>query len=294
MIAYKVLVILGDGLIFGLLATGVYVAFQWLRFPDLTPDGSFVLGAAICVKVASAGYPPLLAVFCSIAAGALAGSCTAAVNKLVKVPTVVSGLLVSSALYSITWLMLGKPNQFLDSPHTLVGDFSGVTAVIHLLVWLVIICAATVAGIVVFGGSIWGLRTRAIGENPLLANDLGASERQYTLLGLALANGIVGLSGALFTQRSFSADINMGVGITIIGLTGLILGLLIAGGRRKVIVIVLCIFGASILHKGITFLTLELGMPAESFRLVSAVVLLVAFFLVRASSVDFLKSLKWN
>jgi putative tryptophan/tyrosine transport system permease protein len=294
MITYKVLVILSDGLIFGLLALGVYIAFQWLRFPDLTPDGSFVLGACIYVKAASIGVSPLVAIAFSIAAGALAGSCTAAVNRFVRVPTVVAGLLVSSALYSVTWLVLGRPNQFLDPIHTLIGNVSGVAGVTYLLIWLILICSLTIAALVVFGGSIWGLRARAIGENPLLANDLAISENQYTFLGLAMANGIVGLSGALFAQRSFSADINMGIGITILGLTGLILGLLIAGRRRKVLVILLCIVAASILHKGITFLTLEFGMPAESFRLVSAIVLLVTFFLVRASSVEFLKSLKWS
>src|SRR5205807_5615025 len=180
--------------------------------------------------------------------------CTAAVNKLVRVPTVVAGLLVSSALYSVTWLVLGRPNQFLDPMHTLIGNVSGVAGVGYLLLWLVLICSLTVAALVVFAGSIWGLRTRAIGENPLLANDLGVSESRYTFLGLALANGIVGLAGGLFTQRSFSADINMGIGITILGLTGLVLALLIAGGRQKVLVILLCLFAASILHKGITFM----------------------------------------
>jgi putative tryptophan/tyrosine transport system permease protein len=294
MVTYKFLVILGDGLIFGLLATGIYIAFQWLRFPDLTPDGSFILGASVYVKAAEAGVSPLLALSLSIGAGAIAGSCTAAVNRFVRVPTVVAGLLVSSALYSVTWLVLGRPNQFLDPIHTLIGNVSGTAGIGYLLLWLVLICSLVSAALVIFAGSMWGLRTRAIGENPLLANDLGISESRYTFLGLALANGIVGLAGALFTQRSFSADINMGVGITILGLTGLVLALLIAGNRRTVLVLLLCIFVASILHKGITFITLEFGLPAESFRLISALVLLVTFFLVRASSIEFFKSLKWS
>lgn len=294
MISYKLLLVLNEGLIFGLLATGVYLAFQWLRFPDLTPDGSFVLGAVVFVKASSSGLPPFLSLAVSIAAGALAGSCTAAVNKFVKVPTVVAGLLVSSALYSVTWLLLAKPNQFLDPIYTLVGDVSGALGARLLLLWLVLICSLTVVALVIFSGSIWGLRARAVGENPLLANDLGTSETKYTFLCLSLANGIVGLSGALFAQRSFSADINMGVGVTIIGLAGLILALLISRGRRKVWIILVCIFAASILHKGVTFLTLEFGMPAESFRLISALVLVVTFFMVRASSIEFLKSLKWS
>lgn len=294
MITYKVLLVLGEGLIFGLLATGIYIAFQWLRFPDLTPDGSFVLGASIYVKAAISGTPTMAAIAAAIAAGALAGACTAAVNRLARVPTVVAGLLVSSALYSITWLILGRPNQFLDPAYTLVGNVTGAAGARLLLAWLVVICGLTVGLLVVFSGSVWGLRARAVGENPLLANDLATSETRYTFLCLGLANGIVGLSGALFAQRSFSADINMGIGVTIVGIAGLVLGLLIARGRRKVPVILLCIIVASVLHKAVTFLSLEAGLPAESFRLVSALVLIATFFVIRSSSIEFLKSLKWS
>jgi putative ABC transport system permease protein len=191
-------------------------------------------------------------------------------------------------------LLLGKPNQFLDSQFTLVGDVTGSAAAWRLLVWLVAIAILVVAAISAFGRSFWGLRLRALGENPLLEHELGASITKYSFFSLAAANGFVGLAGALFAQRSYSVDINMGIGVTITGLTGMILGLLLTRQRRKLTIVAMCIFAGAILHKLIVFLALEAGMPAESFRLVTAVFLVGIFFLLKNSAMDFLKGLKWN
>lgn len=294
MIAYKFSLVVGEGLIFGLLAVGIYIAFQWLRFPDLTPDGSFILGACAYAKAVLIGTPPVFALSFAILAGCFAGCCTATVNRFGKIPPVVSGLLVSSGLYSATWLLLGKPNQFLDSQFTLAGDVTGIAAAWRLLIWLVLITGVVIVATSVFGRSFWGLRLRALGENPLLAHDLGASTTAYTFLSLAAANGLVGLSGALFAQRSYSVDINMGIGITISGLAGMILGLLLARQRRHLAIILGCVSVGAILLKLIVFLALEAGMPAESFRLVTAVLLVAIFFLLKTSGLDFLKGLKWN
>jgi putative ABC transport system permease protein len=294
MIAYKLSLVIGEGLIFGLLAVGIYIAFQWLRFPDLTPDGSFVLGACAYAKAVLNGVPPVIALLLAFCAGCMAGCCTAAVNRFVKIPPVVAGLLVSSGLYSVTWLLLGKPNQFLDSQFTLAGDVSGVAAAWRLLVWLILIATIVVMIVSAFGRCFWGLRLRALGENPLLAHDLGASTTKYTFVSLAAANGLVGLAGALFAQRSYSVDINMGVGVTITGLAGMILGILLSRQRRNLILVISCVIVGAILVKLITFLALEAGMPAESFRLVTAAFLVVIFFLVKNSAIDFLKGLKWN
>jgi putative ABC transport system permease protein len=144
------------------------------------------------------------------------------------------------------------------------------------------------------GRSFWGLRLRALGENPLLAHDLGASMTKYTFYSLAAANGLVGLAGALFAQRSYAVDIGMGIGITITGLVGMILGLLLVRQRRSLTNIASCIVVGAILHKLIVFVALEAGMPAESFRLVTAAFLIVIFFLVNNAATDFLKTLKWN
>ena len=192
------------------------------------------------------------------------------------------------------WRLLGKPNQFLEPQLTLMGDVSGVSAAWRLLIWLGLFSLLTVTLASVFGGSVWGLRLWAIGENPLLAHDLGSSLTGYTFFALALANGLVGFAGALFAQRSYSVDINMGVGITISGLAGMLLGLLIARQRRRLPVVVSCVIVGAVLHKLVVFLALEAGMPGESFRLVTAVLLIVIFFALKAISIDLLRGLKWN
>jgi putative ABC transport system permease protein len=294
MILYKALLIINEGLIFGIFALGIYVAFQWLKFPDLTPDGSFVLGACVYVKAVTFGMPLFLALFASILAGILAGMTTASLNKIIKIPTVVSGLLVSTGLYSLSWLLLGKPNQFLQPKFTFIGDITGINASFHLFLWFVVFVILILFLLKIFGDSIWGLKLRAIGENHLLAKDLGTKEFYYTYIGLGVANGLVALAGALFSQRSYSADINMGIGQTIIGLIGMILGLLICRNKRQMVFILPCIVLGAIFHKLIIFFTLEIGMPAESFRLLSALFFVILFFLIKVSGKDFLKGLKWS
>ncbi len=294
MLLFKLSLVISEGLIFGLLAIGIYIAFQWLRFPDLTPDGTFAAGAAIYVKAASSGYPPSTAIILSIIAGAAGGFCTAIITRIIKVPSVVAGLLVSSIFYSINWLILGKPNQFLDSNMTLIGDVSGVEGNFRLIIWISFFCVITTLGLDIFSRSLWGIRIRAIGQNSILAKDLRLSETFHICLGLSISNGLVGLAGALFTQRSFSADINMGVGVTIIGLTGMILGIIIAGGRRKESLILISILAGSILYKAAIFMSLELGVPAEAFKLISGAILLLIFALIKTSNIKFLKELKWN
>jgi putative ABC transport system permease protein len=294
MLAYKLLLVLNEGLIFGVLALGVYVSFQWLRFPDLTPDGSFVLGSVAYALAVLAGWPPVAALLPAILGGATAGACTAAVNRWFRVPTVVAGLLTASALYSVAWLLLGRPNQPLTASATLVGNAVGANGATRLLVWLLACLVAVMAGLVLFSRTMWGLRTRAIGENPLLARDLGTSETAYTFVGLGIGNGLVGLAGALFVQRSYSADINMGLGATIAGLAGMLLGLFLFTDRKKVPLIVAAVVAGAILYKALVFVTLEVGMPAASFRLVSAVFLLGTFALLRVQAIRVLGGLKWS
>jgi putative ABC transport system permease protein len=145
-----------------------------------------------------------------------------------------------------------------------------------------------------FAVTIWGIRLRAIGENPGIAMDLGVSASGMTIQALALANGTVGLAGALFAQRSYSADISMGIGMTITGLAGMTLGLVVAGndagpGKSLAMIVV-----GAIVYKALVFLALEIGAPGEAFRLLSSAVILLGFLLAARSRSDFLRGLRWN
>lgn len=294
MITFKLSLLLGEGLIFGLVALGIYVAFQWYRFPDLTPDGSFVLGAIGYVIAVINGIPAFLAIPISIILGTLAGVATALINRFFQVPAIVAGLLMSSALYSLNWLLLGKPNQFLRPELTLIGNVPGESGAWYLLILISIACLIVVITLSILSHSTLGIRIRGIGENSLLARDIGKSETLYTVISLAVANGIIGLAGALFAQRSFSADINMGVGITIVGLAGMILGLVLVSKRQNQLLLLGSVLLGAILYKAVIIIALELGFPAESFKLITAAFLLLLFFAMRSSALNFLKGLKWN
>jgi len=230
MFAYKIFLLLAEGAIFGLVAMGIFVAFRWARFPDLTPDGSFALGACVCVLVthASGFYP--LGVLAAALAGAVSGACTAAINRWVGIPSVVAGLLVTSALYSVNWLLLDGPNLPLNIDLMPFAAQSGLERAVPLALWLVGTAVLLILLFSWFANTALGLSLRALGENPLLALPLGLTETRATSIGLALANGLVGLAGGLFVLRLYAADINMGIGITITGLAGMVLGLFIDSG----------------------------------------------------------------
>ena len=294
MILNQLLLICNEGLIFAIFAFGIYLSFQWLKFPDLTPDGSFLIGACIYVKSAGIGVNPLFSILVATLSGSFCGIITACLNRFIKIPTFISGVLMSVALYSIGWLLLGKPNQFLDYKLTLVGDSVGIKYNFELLCYLIPIIGAITIFIILFYNSIWGLRIRAIGENSNISHKITKNNTLYYFLLLAISNGIVATSGALFLQRSYSVDINMGMGQTIVGLTIMIIGMLLSYPTRKISIILLLIILGSILYKGIMFATLEFGLPAELFRLGSSLILIIVFFIMRASSLNVLKGLKWN
>ena len=288
------LLVISEGLIFALFSIGVYLSFRWLRFPDLTPDGSFVVGACTFAAAVNAGFTPVSSMILAFVAGALSGIVTGILNRLVRIPPVIAGLLMSIALYSISWKILGKPNQFLDVSQTIVGDFQGPKYNLILLSYLVFAVAFSLIFLNFFAETIWGLRIRAVGENPLIGRQFTKREDWYHVLLLGLSNAIVSMAGALFLQRSFSADINMGVGQTIVGLVGMIIGLMLSGNTRRIWLIILFIALGSILNKAVMFITLELGLPAELFRLTSASVLVILFFVMRTRDLDLMKNIRWN
>lgn len=288
------MLIISEGSIFALFAFGVYLSFQWLRFPDLTPDGSFVIGACTYVKAVVLGVHPLLAVLISFFAGCACGIMTGSLNRFIKIPPVIAGLMMSIALYSVGWKILGKPNQFLENAQTLVGNTTGDKYNIELLCYLLIIVTVVIFLLNFFSETIWGLKIKAVSENPLIAKSITKNETGYYLFLLALSNGVVAVAGSLFLQRSFSADINMGVGQTIVGLIGMMIGLMLASSTRKTYLILLLIVLGSILYKGIMFATLEFGLPAELFRIASTGILVALFFIMRTSKLNILKGLRWN
>ena len=270
------------GLIFGLVALGVYLSFRVINFPDLTVDGSFPLGGAVAAALIVAGIDPFAATAAAIVAGAAAGALTAWLNVRLRIMQLLASILVMIALYSINLRIMGKPNVALINDPTVftLFEFGGLPDyVLKPLVLLVIVVLAKVL-IDLFFASETGLAMRATGSNPRMARAQGISTDRQTIVGLALSNALVALAGALFVQSQGGADISMGIGTIVIGLAAVIIGETILPARSLVITTAACIVGA-LLYRFFIALALNsdfIGLQAQDLNLVTAV--LVAFALL--------------
>jgi len=270
------------GLIFGLVALGVYLSFRIINFPDLTVDGSFPLGGAVAAALIVAGIDPFAATAAAIVAGAAAGALTAWLNVRLRIMQLLASILVMIALYSINLRIMGKPNVALINDPTVftLFDFGGLPEyMLKPLVLLVIVIAAKIL-IDLFFASQTGLAMRATGGNPRMARAQGISTDRQTIVGLALSNALVALGGALFVQSQGGADISMGIGTIVIGLAAVIIGETLLPARSLVITTAAVIIGA-LLYRFFIALALNsdfIGLQAQDLNLVTA--LLVAFALL--------------
>jgi putative ABC transport system permease protein len=271
------------GLIFGLVALGVFLSFRVINFPDLTVDGSFPLGGAVAAALIVAGVNPFLATAAALVAGAAAGALTAWLNVSLKIMQLLASILVMIALYSINLRVMGKPNVALINDPTvfsLVGEtvFGSIPEYwLKPLVLLVVVIAAKLL-LDGFFASESGLAMRATGGNPRMARAQGISTDRQTIAGLALSNALVALAGALFVQTQGGADISMGVGTIVIGLAAVIIGETLLPARSLVITTLACILGA-VLYRFFIATALNsdfLGLQAQDLNLVTAVLVAVA------------------
>jgi putative tryptophan/tyrosine transport system permease protein len=268
------------GLIFGLVALGVFLSFRVINFPDLTVDGSFPLGGAVAATLIVAGWNPFAATAVAIAAGALAGALTAWLNVHLRIMQLLASILVMIALYSINLRVMGKPNVALIDEPTVFSllALDGVPEYwMKPLVLLAIVVAAKLL-LDLFFASEAGLAMRATGGNPRMARAQGISTDRQTLAGLALSNALVALAGALFVQTQGGADISMGVGTIVIGLAAVIIGETLLPARSLVLTTLACILGA-VLYRFFIATALNtdfLGLKAQDLNLVTALLVAVA------------------
>jgi len=263
------------GLIFGLVALGVYLSFRIINFPDLTVDGSFPLGGAVAAALIVAGINPFVATAAAIGAGAIAGALTAWLNVRLRIMQLLASILVMIALYSINLRVMGKPNVALINDPTVFSlvDFGGLPDyVLKPLVLAGIVVAAKILIDLFFASEI-GLAMRATGGNPRMARAQGISTDRQTVLGLALSNALVALAGALFVQSQGGADISMGIGTIVIGLAAVIIGETLLPSRSLVLTTLACILGA-VLYRFFIAAALNsdfIGLQAQDLNLVTAV-----------------------
>lgn len=263
------------GLIYGLVAVGVYLNFRVINFPDLTVDGSFPLGAAIAAALIVSGVNPWLATLLAFAGGVLAGAVTGYLNVKWGILGLLAGILTMTGLYSINLRIMGRPNVALLTETTVFTGFSSSFWILGGVVVLII-------GLVFcFLNTEMGLALRATGVNQRICRAQGVSVSWMILLGLALSNGIVALAGALYAQSQGYADITLGVGTIVIGLASVIIGEAIFRTRRIGLLIIGCIFGSIVYRVALAFaLNMgDIGLKATDLKLVTAVLIAVTMIL---------------
>lgn len=268
------------GLIFSLVALGVYLSFRVVNFPDLTVDGSFPLGGAVAATLIVGGWNPYVATLVAMAAGAAAGALTAYLNVRLKIMQLLASILVMIALYSVNLRVMGKPNVALISEPTVFSsfDFTGLEDFWLKPLVLLVAVAAVKLLLDLYFASESGLAMRATGNNPRMARAQGISTDRATIVGLALSNALVALAGALFAQSQGGADISMGVGTIVIGLAAVIIGETLIPARSLVITTLAVVIGA-VLYRVFIAAALNtdaLGLQAQDLNLVTAVLVAAA------------------
>lgn len=272
-----------QGLIWGILAIGVYITFKVLDYADLTVDGSIATGGAVAVMCILKGVNPYVALLMAFGAGMLAGLITGIFHTVFGIPAILSGILTQLGLYSVNMRILGKSNQAVS-----VDEFALNVSLRYIPESCIntgIFCLVIILLLYWFFGTELGAAVRATGCNERMAKAQGINTSTQKVLGLVLSNGLVGVSGALYAQYQGSADVNMGRGAIVIGLAAVIIGDVIFGKifHNFALRMVASVIGAIIYFIAIA-VVLQLGFSTNDLKLFSA--LIVAIFL----AIPYLKS----
>ncbi|MCK5918185.1 MAG: ABC transporter permease [Cocleimonas sp.] len=271
---------LESGLVFALVAFGVFLSFRILEFPDLTVDGSFPLGAAVCAIMIVSGVNPWLATLVAFIAGMMAGMITAFLNTKLGILNLLASILTMIALYSINLRIMGKPNVALLGETTVLTPTESWGIPYYVATPLVFSVVILVAYILLlkFLNSRLGLAMRATGANARMARSQGISTDWMIMLGMAVSNGLVALAGSLFAQSQGSADITMGVGVIVIGLASVIGGEAIITPKTMLLALLACIVGSILYRFAIAFaLNADfIGLKAQDLNLVTAILVTLA------------------
>jgi putative ABC transport system permease protein len=284
------------GFILSLLALGVYVSFRIFGFADITAEGSITLGASVTAVLLVHGWPPLAATFCGALAGMAAGAVTGTLAARFGINRLLSGILTMTALYSVNLRIMGRSNVPLLNERTLASQAESLgrrwlgDGALHWLGWevalrdaalLIMIPLLVIAVCVLlylFFRTNLGTAMRATGDNAQMIRALGGDDAAMVILGLALSNGLIGLSGALLAQYQGFADVQMGIGMVVWGLASVIIGEALVGTNQLGYAITGSIMG-SVLFRLLVAVALRWGLNPNDLKLVTAAFVLAALVL---------------
>ncbi len=271
--------VLEQGLIYAILALGVYITFKILDFPDMSVDATFPLGAAVTAMMIEKGFHPLLTLPVAMAAGAVAGALTGFIHVKFKVRDLLSGIIVMTGLYSVNLHIAGRANVQLFSFNTLFKNpaISALSFDVQAIIPVLILLALTVVVKVLLDlylATRSGFLLRATGDNPSLVATLAKDSGKVKILGLAIANALVALSGCIMCQYQRYFDISMGTGTLVLAVASVIVGAQLLRPLRFLGATTAVVLG-SILYKGCVALALSMGLSPFDLKLVTAVLLLI-------------------
>lgn len=271
--------VLEQGLIYAVLALGVYITFKILDFPDMSVDSSFPLGAAVTALMISNGVSPLLTLPASLLAGALAGALTGIIHVRLRVRDLLAGIIVMTGLYSVNLHVAGRANVQLFSFDTIFknGFISSLPESVAPYAPVIILAVITLAVKLLMDAYLAtrsGFLLRATGDNPTLVSTLAQDSGKVKILGLSIANALVALSGCIMCQYQRYFDISMGTGTLVLAVASVIVGTQLLRGLRHLRTTTAVVLG-SILYKGCVALALSFGLSPFDLKLVTAALLLL-------------------
>ena len=261
-----------QGLLWGILGLGIYLTFRILKFPDMTTEGSFPLGGAVCVTLMNQGVNPILATILGMLSGMLAGFVTGLLYTKGKIPTILAGILVMTSCHSIMLMVMKRANLGLNEIQTL-KDFLPFSNDLNLLVLGLISILLVISALIYFLYTRLGQAYIATGDNPDMAKSFGIDTDKMEMLGLIVSNGLIALSGALVSQQDGYADVSKGIGVIVIGLASIIIGEVLYSTGLTLFERLIAIVVGSILYQFLITAVIALGFNTNYLKLFSAIVL---------------------
>lgn len=272
---------ISQGVLWGIMALGVYITYKILDIADLTVDGSFALGGSVCAAAIVGGMHPFLALLLAIVTGCVAGAMTGLLHAVFDIPAILAGILTQLGLYSINLRIMGKANTPLLKHETLMDKFSNLFQGLgNSYVALAIGVIAVILVILIlywFFGTEVGSEIRATGNNEAMVTALGGNTRLMKVIGLALSNALVALSGALVCQQQGYASVTSGQGAIVIGLAAIVIGNVLMGWGKSFGTKMTSVIVGSILYRVIIAIVIQTGwVDTEDTKLLTAVLVAIA------------------
>ena len=281
-----------QGLIWGIMAIGVYITYRVLDFADLTVDGSLCTGGAVCIMLMLKGYHVWVAMAGALAAGMLCGMVTGLFHTFMGIPAILSGILTQLGLWSVNLKIMGKANQAInvDKYQLLVSlRFIKNVPFFKNTIFLVILITIVLIGILYwFFGTEIGCSIRATGNNEAMIRALGVNTDRMKIIGIVLANGLVALSGSIVSQSQRYSDVGMGTGTIVIGLASIIIGEVIFSKSKGFFMKLISLAAGSVIYRIVIAIVLRLGMNPNDLKLLTAVIVTIAlsFPVLRAKTIE--------